>query len=347
MRSQRRGALAIAGAERARDRGRHAAAHRAARHRHGQDHAGKHQRHRGERLDAEPADIGGLRNDDAGAGGERDDVGPGEPQQRAQDRPVQQRILHRRLRRRKRALLLVYGDFGNADIGHFCSRAARSGGCAAGCPSMAGADSTCAKRIGGLRDCRRAARPYPIDQMNGGLPSRRRLQMHGDMAAASGGEALEQTLQHFGAGRADNRRHPAISFQRLLADLERACGFADLDRHRPAIRTARAGTPTNSFAPPRLDDERARDLVEILHADQLAREMQQIAGILGAEHLHHHGRGGLHIFHRVVAIGLFQPRLWPARRPASAGAVAGSNSGASRWRANTSRWSSSSGWSYS
>ena len=68
MRRQRRGALVIAGAERARDRRRHAAAHRAARHGHGQDHEGKHQRHRGQRLDAEPADIGGLRDHHAGAG---------------------------------------------------------------------------------------------------------------------------------------------------------------------------------------------------------------------------------------------------------------------------------------
>ena len=40
-----------------------------------------------------------------------------------QDRPVEQRILHRRLRRRQRTLVLVDGNFGNADIGHFCSRA--------------------------------------------------------------------------------------------------------------------------------------------------------------------------------------------------------------------------------
>ena len=54
---------------------------------------------------------------------ERDDVRPGEPQQRAQDRPVEQRILRRRRRWRQRTFVLVDGYFGNADIGHFCSRA--------------------------------------------------------------------------------------------------------------------------------------------------------------------------------------------------------------------------------
>ena len=96
VRGQRRGAVDIAGTERARDRRRHAAAHRAARHRHGQDHEGKHQRHRRQRLDAEPADIGGLGDHHAGAGAERDDVRPGQPQQRAQDRAVEQRIPRRR-----------------------------------------------------------------------------------------------------------------------------------------------------------------------------------------------------------------------------------------------------------
>ena len=38
-----------------------------------------------------------------------------------------------------------------------------------------------------------------------------------------------------------------------------------------------------------------------------------MAGIFGAEQLHHHGRGGAHILHGVVAIGFFQPRLRPAR----------------------------------
>ena len=43
-------------------------------------------------------------------------------QQRAQDRTVDQRVPCRRLRRRKRTLVLVDGDFGDADLGHFCSR---------------------------------------------------------------------------------------------------------------------------------------------------------------------------------------------------------------------------------
>ena len=123
MRRQRRCAIGVAGAERARNRRRHAAAHRAARHGHGQDHERKHQRHRRQRFDAEPADIGGLGDHHAGAGAERDHVRPCQPQQRAQDRPVDQRVPHRRFRRRKRLFVLVYGNFGDADIGHFFSRA--------------------------------------------------------------------------------------------------------------------------------------------------------------------------------------------------------------------------------
>ena len=130
MRRQRRGAFDVAGAERARDRRCHAAAHRAARHRHGQDHERKHQRHRRQRFDAEPADIGGLGDHHAGARAERDHVRPGEPQQRAQDRTVEQRIPRRR-RDRREAADVVLGDrnFGDADIGHCCFRflaAARS-----------------------------------------------------------------------------------------------------------------------------------------------------------------------------------------------------------------------------
>ena len=131
MRSQRRGAVLVAGAERARDGRGHAAAHRAARHGHGQDHERKHQRHRRQRFDAEPADIGGLGDHDAGGGAECHDVGPGEPQQRRQDRAVQQRILRRRLRRRKRTLVLIDGYLGKADIGQF--------GCAPLRPDLAAA----------------------------------------------------------------------------------------------------------------------------------------------------------------------------------------------------------------
>ncbi len=60
MQRQRRRAVAIARAERAADRGGHAAAHRARRHHLRQHHERKHQRDAGERLGAEPADIGGL-----------------------------------------------------------------------------------------------------------------------------------------------------------------------------------------------------------------------------------------------------------------------------------------------
>ena len=113
--------VVVAGAERARDRRRHAAAHGAARHRHGQDHERKHQRHRRQRFDAEPADIGGLGDHHAGAGAERDDIrarpataacaGSGR-------RPAHS--LTPRLRREAAApLRRGDGNFGNADIGQF------------------------------------------------------------------------------------------------------------------------------------------------------------------------------------------------------------------------------------
>ena len=70
-------------------------------------------------FDAEPADIGGLGDHHAGAGAERDHVRPRQPQQRAQDRTVDQRIFRARLRRRKRTLLFVDGYFGDRDIGQW------------------------------------------------------------------------------------------------------------------------------------------------------------------------------------------------------------------------------------
>jgi len=112
------GAFLVAGAERTGDRRRHAAAHGAPRHGHGQDHERKHQRHRRQRLGAEPADVGGLGDGDAGAGAERDDVRPCEPQQRAQNRAVDQRISRRRCDRAKRKRVFVgYRNFGNTEIG--------------------------------------------------------------------------------------------------------------------------------------------------------------------------------------------------------------------------------------
>ena len=79
MRRQRRGAIDIAGAERAGDGGGHATAHGAAGHGHGQDHGREHQRHRGQQFHAQPANIGGLGDHHAGARGERNHVRPGEP----------------------------------------------------------------------------------------------------------------------------------------------------------------------------------------------------------------------------------------------------------------------------
>jgi hypothetical protein len=168
VRGQRRCAVDIARTERARDRRRDAAAHRAARHGHGQDHERKHQRHRRQRLHAKPADIGGLRDHHAGPRAERDDVGPGQPQQRAQDRAVKQRIPRQRLRRRKRTLLLVYGYLGDGDVGQFgLSPSARSRCRAAVLPTTIKPESTCAGRNGGLPDCRRNGRltHWPLVEM--------------------------------------------------------------------------------------------------------------------------------------------------------------------------------------
>ncbi len=151
---------------------------------------------------------------------------------------------------------------------------------------------------------------YPIDQTKGGLPPGDESHIDEDMAAAACGEAFEQPLEHFCAGRVIvgdiGHQLPA-----LLPDLECAAGLADTDGIvlRFEQRTQERGEILRSTPPLR---ERLRDLVKILHADQFSREMQEIAGVLRSEQLHHDGRGGLHIFHGVVAVGFFQPRLRPA-----------------------------------
>ena len=76
----------VAGAERAADRGGNPAAHGARRHHLRQHGERKHQRDRGQRLDAEPADIGGFGHRDQRGAEHRDRVGKREPQQRRQDR---------------------------------------------------------------------------------------------------------------------------------------------------------------------------------------------------------------------------------------------------------------------
>ena len=96
MQRQRRGAVAIAGAERAADRGGNAAAHRARRHHLRQHHERKHQRDAGQRLGAEPADIGGLGNRNQRGAEHRDRIGDRELQQGRQDRRRQQAVGRRR-----------------------------------------------------------------------------------------------------------------------------------------------------------------------------------------------------------------------------------------------------------
>ena len=172
MRGKRRCTISIASSKSARDRGSHAAAHRASRHGHGQDHERKHQRHRRQRLYTEPANIGGLGDNDAGAGAERDHIRPCQPQQGAQNRPFDQRVAHRRLDRRKRLLILVYRYLGDANIGHLCSLGVLAASfLARSCttPCAPGAWRGCAIRV--VIDMPQNRRFYqPTDQTNGGPP---------------------------------------------------------------------------------------------------------------------------------------------------------------------------------
>src|SRR5882757_8994524 len=102
-----------------------------------------------------PPDIGGLGDDHAGAGAERDHVGPGQPQQRAQNRAVDLRVSYRRLGRRKRTLVLIDRYFGDADIRHFSPLGRDLAAAPSPLPSTVKADSTCIRRNGPVRDCRR------------------------------------------------------------------------------------------------------------------------------------------------------------------------------------------------
>ncbi len=90
MQHQRVGLLALAGAERTRDGRGDAAAHRAGREHLHQHHAGKHQRHAGERVGAELADPVGLDQAGRGLRAHHQHVRPGHAQQRRHDRPLQQ-----------------------------------------------------------------------------------------------------------------------------------------------------------------------------------------------------------------------------------------------------------------
>ena len=325
------------------------AAHRAARHGHGQDHARKHQRHRGQRLRRR---AGRYR---------RSPRSPRRCRRRARRRwarpatssvrrigPSISAFLTGGSRRRKRTLFFIDGNFGDAMSDISSPGAAPVCGAAMlgvpiivrarahvrllarnrAIPPAPDAGVPCGSAF--RRDISRSTRRTAACRPPSGVKCTR------DVAAAAGRKALEQSLQHPGAGRVIigdiGHQLPA-----LLADFERACRIAPISATSSCASNSARRNAANSFAPPRPVDKRARDLVEILHADQLAGEVQEIAGILGTEQLHHHGRGGPHIFHRVVAIGFFQPRLRPARDRQAPARSAGSNSGASRWRANTRR----------
>ena len=130
------------------------------------------------------------------------------------------------------------------------------------------------------------------------------------MAAAAGGQAFEQSLQHLGAGGMiiADICHQLPGLLPDFVDAVVFAGFRDVvlcceQSAQELLEFLRAAAT---------EAEAARDLVEILHADQFAGEMQQIAGIFRAEQLHHHRGRGPHIFHRVIAIGFFQPRFRPA-----------------------------------
>ena len=166
------------------------------------------------------------------------DVRPGEPQQRAQDRPVEQRIPHRRLPAAAADALPRRREFRRRRYRTFLSRArpslSRSRAGANGASSRSrcflarsGADSTCAGTQWGPARLQASLRDL-ADRPDERRPAAgRRPQMHGDMAAAAGGETFEQALQHAGAGRviiADiGHQLPG-----LLPDLERTVGLADL-----------------------------------------------------------------------------------------------------------------------
>jgi len=92
VQGQRRRAVAVVGAERAADRRRDPAAHGARRHHLGQHHERKYQRDRGQRFDAEPADIGGFGDRHQGGSDHGDDVGKRQLQQGRQDRRRQQAV---------------------------------------------------------------------------------------------------------------------------------------------------------------------------------------------------------------------------------------------------------------
>src|ERR1700730_4666069 len=176
-------------------------------------------------------------------------------------------------------------------------------------PPASGAWAGCAighHRYTVERKVRLADRPYQRRYTAGSWPH-----IDGEVTAAAGREAFEQSLEHPGAGRviiADTGHQLPCR----LPDFENAAGFVDISnivlrfKQRSDERREIPGSSATNA-------EAARDLIEILHADELAGEMQQIAGVVGAEQVHHHGGRGPHIFHRVIPIGFFEPRSWPAR----------------------------------
>ena len=82
--------LASAGTERPRDRRRNPAAHRTRRDHLHQHHAGKHERHAGQGISPEHGNEPGLDQSGRCLGKHDQHVRPGHPQQRAQDRRMQQ-----------------------------------------------------------------------------------------------------------------------------------------------------------------------------------------------------------------------------------------------------------------
>src|SRR5215475_2690359 len=99
--------------------------------------------------------------------------------------------------------------------------------------------------------------------------------MHGNVPPAAGGETFEQAFQYLCAGRAI----VADAFHQLpalLPHFKAALGLADLNDI--ILRDKQHAQEVDELLrPAAIDLERTRDLVEILHADQLAGEMQQVS----------------------------------------------------------------------
>src|SRR5260370_13892942 len=185
-------------------------------------------------------------------------------------------------RRAEAALRLRLPEFRRHRCRTFLLPGARSPRLACMLPNTIEPDSACMRRNGGLRDCRRAqGKPWLLTDRphKRRLAAGRRLHIHGDVAAAAGSQAFEQSLKNFCAG---GMIIGDIGHQLpcLLPDFESAAGLADICNIVLRVEQ-RAQECRKVFCSSFASREAARDLVSILHPDQLAGEVQQVAGIVG------------------------------------------------------------------